>query len=474
MAIKLNLAYKYPLAYKEGKIEFVLNNLLEYDIHPWYADGTTGLFGDIKVELPINIDTEERREILDKLWLYSGQNFQQHVQHDNIEFEIYTLEDALNETINFIYPFVIYNNDIFHKYETIELDKELVEACKDGRCKIVFSQITEGFIGQGTTHHYEWIDRLCKKYELPKKSLLLVSANLKITEVYPELVKKGIIDDTFTPVEYSQFNDNLWFSNTGVVTWKIHRDILVEQFYQNLQSESRLNKEKHFICFNRVPKNHRTFIYGELNSHPDLVGKSISSLGGMNVFDNMRIPHDYEITTYYNWMNDFLPLEYKHGKRRILKFYKDHNSYESIVYDEPDMWNNKAESLNVAAHNKAFLNIITESLTNHEAIFFSEKTFKPIFLAQPFIMAGNPHSLKKLKEMGYKTFDKWWDESYDSEEEELRRYEKIVDSLLEISSWDLDKCNQVLKEMEPILIHNFEVMISGNPTNNLIQILNEW
>ena len=33
-----------------------------------------------------------------------------------------------------------------------------------------------------------------------------------------------------------------------------------------------------------------------------------------------------------------------------------------------------------------------------------------------FLVSGmNPHYLKKLKELGFKTFDSWWDESYDSE-----------------------------------------------------------
>ena len=51
-------------------------------------------------------------------------------------------------------------------------------------------------------------------------------------------------------------------------------------------------------------------------------------------------------------------------------------------------------------------------------IFISEKTWKPIMVGHPFIMVGNKNNLKFLKDLGYKTFDKWIDESYDDIEDE--------------------------------------------------------
>jgi hypothetical protein len=80
-------------------------------------------------------------------------------------------------------------------------------------------------------------------------------------------------------------------------------------------------------------------------------------------------------------------------------------------------------------------------------------------MCQPFILFGNPHSLKKLKEYGFKTFDRWWDESYDDETDLDVRLAKITRVLEEIASWDFDKCQKIQIQMEKTLIHNFKKVL---------------
>ena len=69
------------------------------------------------------------------------------------------------------------------------------------------------------------------------------------------------------------------------------------------------------------------------------------------------------------------------------------------------------------------------------------------------------------------TFDKWWDESYDDEIDFIKRMEKIIDVLVEISKWDFEKCFQVTQEMESVLIHNFEKFISDKDIEETFDIL---
>ena len=83
-------------------------------------------------------------------------------------------------------------------------------------------------------------------------------------------------------------------------------------------------------------------------------------------------------------------------------------------------------------------------------------------MCQPFIVFSSPNYLKKLKEMGYKTFDKWWDESYDEELDFTKRFEKIIKIMEEISMWSLDKCYEITQEMEEVLIHNFKRLCNNN------------
>jgi hypothetical protein len=47
-------------------------------------------------------------------------------------------------------------------------------------------------------------------------------------------------------------------------------------------------------------------------------------------------------------------------------------------------------------------------------MFLSEKTFKVIACRHPFIIMGNKDSMKKMREIGYRTFGDMIDERYDS------------------------------------------------------------
>jgi hypothetical protein len=148
----------------------------------------------------------------------------------------------------------------------------------------------------------------------------------------------------------------------------------------------------------------------------------------------------------------------------------DKNHY----YDVPTWENQKiggGARLNIQSHLDCFVNIVTETLFDTDSIFISEKTYKPIYLCQPFIIFGNPHTLKKLKELGYKTFDKWWDESYDNETDINEKFNKIVNILEQISEWDMDKCFEIKKEMQDILIHNYKNMFKTDEIYNLFNML---
>ena len=74
-------------------------------------------------------------------------------------------------------------------------------------------------------------------------------------------------------------------------------------------------------------------------------------------------------------------------------------------------------------------------------------------------MVGNPYSLQKLHELGFKTFDKWWDESYDLEESFEKRLDKILDIMEELNKKTLVELQQMLLDMEEVLEHNYRLFL---------------
>lgn len=102
--------------------------------------------------------------------------------------------------------------------------------------------------------------------------------------------------------------------------------------------------------------------------------------------------------------------------------------------------------------NTSFLHVVSETVWQTK-IHLTEKIFKPVVLHQPFVLLQAPHSLAYLQSYGFKTFGRWWDESYDSIEDPDQRMQAIADIVNWIPSQDLDKMR---REMASVLEHNFD------------------
>lgn len=92
-----------------------------------------------------------------------------------------------------------------------------------------------------------------------------------------------------------------------------------------------------------------------------------------------------------------------------------------------------------------------------ETIFITEKVDKAIRFAQPFIVASSPNYLKTMRELGFKTFNQWWDESYDTVQEWDKRINMVYDVIKEISTWSQSKLSVIYREMIPTLEHNQKI-----------------
>jgi len=70
------------------------------------------------------------------------------------------------------------------------------------------------------------------------------------------------------------------------------------------------------------------------------------------------------------------------------------------------------------------------------------------------MLLGNKHSLKFLKTLGYKTFDKWIDENYDEIEDENERRGAIIKELKKFSELPVNQLINIRFEMNEICEFN--------------------
>ena len=113
--------------------------------------------------------------------------------------------------------------------------------------------------------------------------------------------------------------------------------------------------------------------------------------------------------------------------------------------------------------------IVTEFTHNDYGVHFSEKITLPILSKKPFVLCGDRRALTQLKKLGFKTFDKFWDESYDVEYDHddtgnYTRTKRIAETIDYIEQtfhdpkyYTRDEYGNVIycEEMQEILEHNY-------------------
>ena len=99
-------------------------------------------------------------------------------------------------------------------------------------------------------------------------------------------------------------------------------------------------------------------------------------------------------------------------------------------------------------YNHSKYSLVSESNDNNNDVFITEKLWKAIIAQHIFIVHGNHLYLQKLRELGFKTFSKYIDETYDLESDPDRRISKIVQSTKELCSKGRDWIINEIKESE--------------------------
>ena len=73
----------------------------------------------------------------------------------------------------------------------------------------------------------------------------------------------------------------------------------------------------------------------------------------------------------------------------------------------------------------------------------TEKTFKAIALEMPFVLVAPAGSLEYLREYGFKTFAGVFDESYDTETDDILRIEKVAQLLKDLNNLSVAERQQI-------------------------------
>jgi hypothetical protein len=204
-------------------------------------------------------------------------------------------------------------------------------------------------------------------------------------------------------------------------------------------------KEKKYTCLNRIHKQYRKeFVWNLWNN--DLIDNAYVSYGNV---PNIDTRGDFDI------INDgFIAYQTK----RISHVPATFDKLLPLRADHLTTAEHNNHSINVDHfHTNSYWNIALETYIDASGgTFLTEKTFKPIKYGQAFVILGTENSLGLLKDQGYKTFDRWIDESYDTITDVRFRWYAVFEETRKIALKSLEQLHLDYLAQLPIIHHNQE------------------
>jgi len=90
--------------------------------------------------------------------------------------------------------------------------------------------------------------------------------------------------------------------------------------------------------------------------------------------------------------------------------------------------------------------------------FPTEKTWRVMLCKRPFIGVSTPYFLKGLKQMGFKTFSPFIDESYDNIEDNKERLSTLLAEVKRLINLPENERNEVIEGCKAICEHNYQLL----------------
>lgn len=129
----------------------------------------------------------------------------------------------------------------------------------------------------------------------------------------------------------------------------------------------------------------------------------------------------------------------------------------------------------------ALLHVVNETVFYAPKLHLTEKIFKPIVTARPFVLVASPGSLSYLRGYGFRTFDDWIDESYDVMTDAGARLDAVAREIAKIAALSQSQLRSLHQDMRSVLDYNkkhffgdFRRIIVDELVDNFEQCVRQW
>lgn len=265
--------------------------------------------------------------------------------------------------------------------------------------------------------------------KLPKVFLISGEGN---TSKFQHLARPGVwFFDSIVSDQYP---------NTGA--WMFHFDKTIHVNQQlGFAFTSQPNTHLKFDMLLGLQRPHRDMAWDFVHQHPDLKAQCY--------------------VTYYGRDNQFVP-----GYQDQMTPIEIRWSSECITIDNVTAGRSQIMPLDVYSQTCYSVVCETNAEDRHHS-FFTEKIAKPMLAGRPFVVLANKYYLRRLRQLGFETFDSVLDESYDCESDHVTRWRMALQQVQWLSQQD---SQQIYLQLARQLAHNQNQIQSDWPAKLVSQI----
>ena len=274
--------------------------------------------------------------------------------------------------------------------------------------------------------HYDYTLPIIKKSQLQPGHFTGPSrVNLLANSEHSELKRNFI--------KASGYHDWYYFYH-GFAALDWYRD------FQYFEPGSFNQFDKVFICYNHLTSKYRSY---RLHLVSNLLEQDLVKSGSVSLF-------------HAGWQKTIEDPDNPLDNRARVKIYKQlRNVSRPLIIDTETPSGALSAGVNFDSLTSALFHVVTETVYFQDKLHLTEKVFKPIVARRPFFLVAAPGNLAYLKSYGFRTFDRWIDESYDQEPDHYARIEKITFEIAKLCAMSPELLKQMHKEMQEVLEYNF-------------------
>lgn len=214
----------------------------------------------------------------------------------------------------------------------------------------------------------------------------------------------------------------------------------------NYQSLHSWNKQKIFGCFYNRPLWHRIGLAAELQQHHN--EQSLINVRANPHCNDQRML--FELTELFKYAPESLPAVTKSMTAWPCQV------ENTDTYTVGNSTNGHSDQI-AHFYPNFLIDVVAETWIHGRSFYPTEKTIRPMLLKKPFIVMGSRDYLAYLRQLGFWTFDHFWNENYDGYSDR-DRYIQILELINLLAKKSKEELYDMYCEMEYVLEHNYNLL----------------